>query len=326
MPRRTLPLLTLCTFVAVGLALAGTPRAHAQDNLSVPVPKDENVGLRIHLDHEDTIQAYEPVYLCMWAEQFASGEVDLQISRDGEPFRKVRLNEKGWATAEIRAGADKAPVHRRGIVLLSETVGDKRSFIFDKPGTYAVNVRIGQGGGAKFKLKVTAPVAGEQPAWESLDDRVIDDIMSNNFGDEPSQGTVNACAQVIRTYPRTICAGYCQSYISIARFKILYGERKKVGGAAVYGAISDELVKVHKVFQDGFFGELTGFYAAYSLGLAKDFNTLLQTIGSTKTRMTLYGDALEAMQDEVMRHVGPKVISVDVAPPTTQPAAPAAKP
>jgi hypothetical protein len=304
------------------LLLAGVAvEARAEPPLSTAPPVDRNVKLRIQLDRT-TIRAFEPVYLCLTAEQFASGDVELQMSKDKGPYAPVQLDAKAWAKSDV-PGKGVLPAHRLGIVLQAQTVSGQRSFLFAEPGTYRLAVKLGAGDGTNLEVTVLAPEPGEKQAWESLNDGNIDLIINDNFRDEPDQATIFACANVMRRYPRTVCAGYCQSYISITRFKMQFEKSGKQGGKAAYGNVSDELDKVAQAFREGFFGELTGFYSAYAKGLTKDFAGVLGTIAAVKTRMTVWGDALEEMQVEVMSHLAPRVAEpkLDGEGAATQPAA-----
>jgi hypothetical protein len=300
----------------VGLALASV--VSADPPLSTAPPIDRNVKLRIQLDRK-TARACEPVYLCLTAEQFASGDVALQISRDKGAYFPVQLDAKAWAKSDI-PGKGALPAHRMGIVLQTQTINGKRSFLFPEPGDYRLVAKLGEGDGTTLDLKVTAAENGESSAWESLTDQNVDYIINDNFRDEPDQATIFACANVMRKYPRTVCAGYCQSYISITKFKVQYEKTARQGGKAAYANVSDELEKIAQAFHDGFFGEMTGFYSAYAKGLCKDFAGVLATIGNARTRMTVWGDALEEMQVEVLSHLMPKVVEPKLDGPTTQPA------
>src|SRR5690348_7793920 len=112
---------------AMGLACADRALA-ADPALTAPPPVDRNLKLRIQLDRT-TIRANEPVYLCLTAEQFAAGDVDIQISKDKGPYAPAKIDPKSWAKAELSNGPRKLPTRRMGAMLLAQTVDGKRSFL-----------------------------------------------------------------------------------------------------------------------------------------------------------------------------------------------------
>ena len=59
---------------------------------------------------------------------------------------------------------------------------------------------------------------------DALQERV-NDVLQNNFSDQPEQGTVDVCAKIIRRYPKSMAAAYCQSYVSITKFKLLFEKK-----------------------------------------------------------------------------------------------------
>src|SRR5437868_4662142 len=117
---------------AVTVSVCASVARAADPAITAPPPVDRNVKLRIQLDRT-TIRANEPVYLCLTAEQFAAGDVDIQISRDKGPYAPAKLDAKAWVKAELANGRGKLPTRRMGAVLLAQTVDGKRSFLFAQP-------------------------------------------------------------------------------------------------------------------------------------------------------------------------------------------------
>jgi hypothetical protein len=277
-----------------------------------------NKKLRIQLDRSSS-HAFEPVFLCITAEQFATPEeAEVQISRAGGEWRAVELKKKEWTRTQIDAPG-KPTMQRRGVVLQAIENNGARHWLFAAAGKYSIRVKVGPDS-TTLTLDVSPPEVGEALAWTALGDRV-DDVLQNNFADQPEQATIDLCAQVIRKYPRTLCAAYCQSYLSITQFKILFEKNGRSGGAAVYGSVADSLTKIADGFKDGFFGEMTAFYAGYARGLTSDFKSLLAITNNMKTHLTLWGDGVTDMRMEVLSHLAPRVIPVDPSHPeaTTNP-------
>ena len=248
------------------------------------------------------------MYLCLAAQQFAAGQdVQVSISRNDEAAQLIPLLKNSWVKSEAPVpGA--AGLLRMGILLHSVVpieAGQKlpRRYLFPAAGEYKVLIKIGPDS-TTLKLTVTDPPDGakEQEAWEAITES-MDVVLDNDFSVEPTQAHLDNCARIVRRYPKTVCAAYCQSYISIARFKVLFAKNARQGGKAVYGAIAEELSKIAAGFQESFFGEMMAFYACYSKGLSLEFDDLLRTAGAMKTHLTPWGDSVDAMKSEVLRHL-----------------------
>lgn len=327
---RLFQLLSAGLFVLLGAA----PPAHAQvlDSTSgtLPTPGDtsaQNERLRIQLDRT-TVRAFEPVYLALTAKRFATDdppELSVWQGDDAQP-QPVVVDEKAWVKGETYAGG-KDPVQRQGVMLQlrAPQTGSgseaKRTYVFPSAGEYHLRVKVGPTA-ATLKVKVVDTAARERDAWDALGPQV-NDIAYNSINDHPKQALVNDCVRIIRTYPGTVCAGYCQAYISVSRFKVAFEQSGKGGGKEVYAPLVRELARVNKAFADQFLGEQTGFYAAYATGLTRDYNGMLEIAEGVKTHLTPFSDGLDAMRDEVIRHVMPKVAPVD---PTTLPSSPTTAP
>jgi hypothetical protein len=281
----------------------------------------QNKRLKIDLDRR-TIHAFEPLYLCLTAEQFATQDIKVALRRPKEDkFTNLAIQDKEWAKSETSGGLLQAMVQRRGVILQAEDINGVARWLFTAPGEYTLRVSVGTDA-RPFTLTVlpSDSAEAERQAWEYLADR-RNDVLNNEFADSPDQGTINRCAGVMKKYPRSLCASYCQSYLSISKFKILFDKNAKAGGKAVYGDIAEELTKVANAFKESFFGEMTGFYAAYALGLAKDFDGLIKITENLQTHMTIWSDGLIAMKLEVLSHIGPRAIPIDPGQsiPTTGP-------
>src|SRR4051794_22411041 len=93
--------LHLATRTIVGLALftggfGFATVARAQVSAVQPGDAEQNKKLRVQLDRT-TSHAFEPVYLCLTAEQFAFGaEVEVQIQRAGGEWQPVKIDKKDW--------------------------------------------------------------------------------------------------------------------------------------------------------------------------------------------------------------------------------------
>jgi hypothetical protein len=277
-----------------------------------------NKKLRIQLDRESS-HAFEPVFLCITAEQFATpDDAEVQISRSGGEWQSLEIKKKDWTRTQINIPG-KPATQRRGVILQAVENGGARRWLFSAAGKYSLRVKVGPDS-TTLTLEVSPPEVGEALAWTALGDRV-EDILQNNFADQPEQATIDLSAQVIRKYPRTLCAAYCQSYLSITQFKVLFEKNGRSGGAGVYGSVADNLTKIADGFKEGFFGEMTAFYAGYARGLTSDFPGLLAITNNMKTHLTLWGDGVTDMRLEVLSHLAPRVIPVDPAHPeaTTNP-------
>jgi hypothetical protein len=312
----------LTSLIIIGLCLlASASRTPAQVLPSPPSgDSDQNRHLRIQLDRV-TVRAFEPVFLCLTADQFAAGsEVEVQVRRGAEPWRPVVIAKKDWDKTEIPVPGS-VPTQRRGAIIQAEEINGNRRYVFPDPGDYKIRVKIGPDS-TTLNLTVTPPEPGEQQAWDTLQERV-NDVLQNNFADQPEQGTVDICAKIIRKYPKSMAAAYCQSYISITKFKLLFEKHAKGGGKTVYADVAEELNKISSAFHDSFFGEMTSFYAAYAKGLAKEFQSVLAIADAMNTHLTIWGDAVVAMKYEVLAHIAPQVIdpTQPPPPPTTAPAA-----
>ena len=156
--------------VLMSLALlAGTRRAMAQITAPPPTDPDVNKVLRVQLDRT-TIRAFEPVYLVLTAEQYATGaDAEVQIRRGDEAFQAVTIPAKEWTKSET-PGRGLLPYQRRGTILQFDEQKTGRRWLFPVAGDYKIRVKTGPDS-TTLSLTVTAPDAGEQKAWESLGDR-----------------------------------------------------------------------------------------------------------------------------------------------------------
>jgi hypothetical protein len=306
------------------VALSGGVRfARAQ-----PVPPigeaDQNKKLRIQIDRS-TIRAFEPVYLCLTAEQFATvADAEVYLQHGNGPWAPIAIPKKDWTKSQV-SNVGRIPVQRRGTILQALETNGVRTWLFNAAGEYKLRVKIGPDS-TTLSLTVTAPEVGEEESWTSLGDRITD-VLENNFSDPPEQATIDTCARVIRKYPKTLCAAYCQSYISITKFKMNFEKNRQGGGKAVYGDVADELQKIATAFRESFFGEMTGFYAAYARGLTGEFQGTLAIAEAMKTRVTPWGDAVVDMRTEILAHLAPIMLDPTKQAPTTGPAtAPAVAP
>ena len=106
------------------------------------------------------IHAFEPIYLCLTAEQFPPGaEAEVQIGQ-GDKWTPVVIPDKDWIKTEVRG---RVSLLRRGIVLHSTQVNGVRNFLFSAPGEYKVRVKIGMDDTIR-NLTVTAAESGEEAA------------------------------------------------------------------------------------------------------------------------------------------------------------------
>lgn len=288
--------------------------AHAQPLIPPTGDVAQNKQLRIQIDRAK-IRAFEPLYLCLVAEQFAPGvEAEVQISHQADVWQPIVLPAKDWVKTQLTGPV---VILRRGIVLQATEKNGIRSFLFNTAGDYKLRVKIGPDS-TTLNLTVTPPEAGEEASWNTLGDR-IEDVLENSFPNPPEQGTKDACARIIRKYPRTLCASYCQSYLSISQFKALFEKNSRGGGKAVYAQVTEDLQKIADSFHEGFFGEMTAFYAAYAKGLTGDFPGMLAIADGMKTHMTPWNEGVMEMRAEVMSHLAPRVIPVDPGKPLPGP-------
>jgi hypothetical protein len=327
---RFLPIPCAVLFVLLGAASAATGQVLDSTSGTLPTPGDtstQNERLRIQLDRT-TVRAFEPLYLAVTAKRFATDEppeLSVWQGDDAQP-QPVVIDGKAWVKGETLAGG-KEPLQRQGVMLqlrapaTGSGSGAKRSYLFPAAGEYHLRVKVGPTA-ATLKVKVIATAARERDAWDALGSDV-NDIVYNSINEHPGQALVNTCVRIIRTFPATICAGYCQAYISISRFKVAFEQSGKDGGKEVYGPLVKELNRVNKAFADTFLGEQTAFYAAYATGLTHDYNGMLEIADGVKTHLTPFSDGLDTMRAEVLRHIMPRVAPVD---PTTLPTAPATAP
>lgn len=304
------------------MLLTASGSARAQVVVPPAADADQNKKLQIRLDRS-TIRAFEPVYLCLTAEQFATtSDAEVQYRHGDGAWQPIAVRKKDWTRSQT-AAAGKVPLQRRGVILQALETNGVRSWLFYAAGSYKLRVKIGPDS-TTLDLTVTAPEPAEEESWTSLGDR-INDILENNFADPPEQATIDVCARVIRKYPRTLCAAYCQSYISITKFKVQFEKNRQGGGKAAYGDSAEELQKIANAFQGSFFGEMTGFYAAYARGLTGEFQGTLAIADAMKTHVTPWSDGVMDMKTEVLTHLAPLVVPFDPAKksPTTGPADPA---
>jgi hypothetical protein len=321
---------SLHTFYLLLLALCVATSAGAQvldsANGTLPgVDVEHNKRLRIQLDRT-TIRAFEPIYLAVTAEHFIVPDARPEVSvwqGDGPP-QPITIDDKAWVSGDTVSGGD-VQMHRVGVLLQLKSpalsASAVRTYLFPAEGEYLMRVKVGPDA-ATMKIHVIKTEAREKDAWDRLGQEQLDAIIYNGLDDRPKQTTVDTCSRIIRTFPGTVCAGYCQAYLSIAKFKVAFEKSGKSGGKAAYESIAKELVRIHEAFGDTFLGEQTGFYAAYAKGLIKDFNGMLVLADGVKSHVTPFSDALLAMKIEVLQHTIPKVIPVD---PTTLPS-PATRP
>ena len=280
----------------------------------------KNKNLRILTDRK-SIRAYEPIYVCLMAEQFATDEdAEIKVQRESETPIVVSFKKEDWVKMSVVVSGKK--LERRGIILQASSINSNRTMLFDKVGNYKIYIKIGPDM-IPYDLTVTTEEPGDKVAWETLGTKV-DEVLQNNFPDPADQSTIDACIRIIRAYPKSMCAAYCQSYLHISKFKQqwnTYGRSPKGGGQKAYSDVASDLAKIAEVFQEGFFGEMTGFYAGYALGLAGSFDKVLVITASVKTRLTLWGDAVTDMHREVASHVMPKPTLIDPShpSPTTAP-------
>ena len=310
-------------FVAVGIlaALAIPRRAWGQTIIPQMGETERNKKLLVQLDR-GSIRAFEPVYLCLTAEQFATPtDAEVMISRNGGAWEPIAIPKKEWTKSQV-AGTGKFPLQRRGVMLQALETNGLRTWLFKDGGSYKIRVKIGPDS-TSLDVSVAPPELGEEESWTSLGDRV-NDVLENNFGDPPEQATIDSCVRVIRKYPRSICAAYCQSYISISKFKISFEKYRQAGGKAAYANSADELQKIASAFKESFFGEMTGFYAAYAKGLTGEFEGTLAISGAMKTHVTRWGDGVTDMRTEVLAHIVP--VDPLKPPPATNPSIEPAKP
>jgi hypothetical protein len=309
----------LSTLVMLSLMPLMTARAQPAGAGEAPAGGNTNKRLKIQLDRT-TARPFEPLYLCVSAEQFALGEIQVAVRREGEStWRAITIKPKDWVKSEVPSAVGVLPLQRRGTVLQDENVNGNHKWLFPTPGKYLLRVAVGPDAPTLPPITITAPEPGEMEAWESLGDR-IGDVLEVPFNDEPDQGTIDACRKVITKFPKSRCAAYCQAYISISVFKASFEKNGKAGGKAAYEGIAQDLTRISASFKDNYYGEMTGFYAAYAAGLAKHFDAVIEIADAMQTHLTPWSDAMTAMRLEVMSHLGPRVVPVDPDRPlTTQP-------
>lgn len=286
-----------------------------------PTDTDHNTKLHIGVDRTDP-HAFEPIYLVLTAERFLPDTTpQLMIAKGTGNYQAVTIPEKAWVKSEA-PGAGEKPLQRLGTVLQMKTPSDTtRDYLFSSPGEYKLLVKMGPDS-TTLTLNVRPPEIGEQEAWDQLGSK-INNILDNQLDDQPEQATVDLCGDIIRRYPRSVCAQYCRAYLNISRFKLAFNQSGKTGGVAAYGAITADLAKDNDTFAGTFFGEMTGFYTCYTVGLTHKFDQLLKIAEAVKTHFTPYSDALGGMHMEVLQHMTPIVIPVDpgALPPATLPSA-----
>ena len=315
-----------CLLLVASLGLGA--RAQVLDSATGTLPGGEvehNKRLRIVLDRT-TFRAFEPIYLAVSAEHFVSdARPEVSVWQGNAQPQPVAIDEKAWVTGEGVSMTDQR-TERQGVLVQlrvpAPKPGDKRIYLFPTPGDYNMRVKVGPDA-ATLKLKVIPTEDRERDAWDRLGNQ-LEAIVYNGLADHPKQITVDTCTGIMRTFPGTVCAGYCQAYMSVAKFKVAFDKSGKTGGKAAYDAIAKELLEVHQAFGETFLGEQTGFYAAYAMGLTKDFDGMMKLAEGVKSRVTPFSDGIMAMRMEVLEHRG-LPIPVDpatLASPTTAPAAP----
>jgi hypothetical protein len=307
----------------LGICIAISARAQVLDSANGTLPGvdvEHNKRLRIQLDRT-TVRAFEPIYLAVTAEHFVVPDARPEVSvwqGDGPP-QPITIDDKAWVSGDTVSGGD-VQMQRVGVLLQLKSpalsANAVRTYLFPAEGDYQMRVKVGPDA-ATMKIHVIKTEAREKDAWDRLG-LELDSIVYNGLDDRPKQTTVDTCSRIIRTFPGTVAAGYCQAYLSIAKFKVAFEKFGKSGGKAAYESVAKELVSVHDAFGETFLGEQTGFYAAYAKGLMKDFNGMLVLADGVKSHVTPFSDALMAMKIEVLQHTMPKVIPVE---PTTLPSA-----
>src|SRR5437016_8078378 len=133
--------------------LSGAPDVCSIARAQVPaVPSsdtDQNKKLRVELDCTK-IHAFEPVYLCLTAEQFALGaEPEVQMRRGDGEWQPLTIDKKDWVKSDT-AGSGSIPVRRLGTVLQTQQrprdPGQERqpaAWLFATPGEYKFRVKMG---------------------------------------------------------------------------------------------------------------------------------------------------------------------------------------
>jgi hypothetical protein len=287
----------------------------------LPGDAERNRKLHIGLD-QTTPHAFEPIYLVLTAEHFVPDTMpEVMVAKDNENWQPVAIADKAWTRSEAPSPGI-TPLRRLGVVLqLKASTGLARDYLFPTAGEYRLQVKMGPDS-TTLTLHVQDPQLGEQEAWDALG-TLVSNIISNDIDDQPGQAVVDACGSITRRFPRSICARYCRAYLDISRFKLMFDQSGKTGGVSAYGQVAADLAKDNDNFHDTFFGELTGFYASYAVGLTHKFDDLMKTAEAVTTHYTPYSDALQGMRMEVLTHRMPKVIPVDPGPlpSATQPAA-----
>ena len=101
-------------FVFLGVlgSLAWSWPVRAQP-IAPQVTEERNKKLRIQFDRTK-IRAFEPVYLCVSAERFATAtDPELQLRRDDEPWQPISIPAKAWFKSDID-GPGTLHTQRRG--------------------------------------------------------------------------------------------------------------------------------------------------------------------------------------------------------------------
>jgi hypothetical protein len=306
---------------AAAQAVLDSTGSNAPSSPLLPGDAERNRKLHIGLD-QTTPHAFEPIYLVLTAEHFLPDAMpEVMIAKGNENWQPVTIADKAWTRSEA-PGAGNAPLRRLGVVLqLKSSAGVARDYLFPTAGEYRLLVKMGPDS-ATLTLHVQDPQLGEQEAWDMLG-TLISSIMTNDIDDPPGQAAVDTCGNITRRFPQSICAKYCKTYLDISRFKLMFDQSGKTGGVSAYGAVAEELEKDNGGFHDNFFGELTGFYASYAIGLTHKFDDLLKVAEGVTTHYTPYAEAMQGMRMEVLLHKMPRVIPVDPGsvPSSTQPAA-----
>ena len=301
---------------AVAQGVLDSTSSNLPNSPLLPGDAERNRKLHIGLD-QTTPHAFEPIYLVLTAEHFLPDTMpEVMVAKDNGNWQPVTISDKAWTRSEAPG-----PLPRLGVLLqLKSSTGLARDYLFPTAGEYRLLVKMGPDS-TTLTLHVQDPELGEQEAWDTLG-TLVSSIMTNDIDDQPGQAVVDGCGVITRRFPRSICARYCKAYLDISRFKLMFDQSGKTGGVSAYGQVSADLAKDNENFHGTFFGELTGFYTSYAIGLTHKFDDLMKTAEAVTTHYTPYSEALQGMRMEVLLHRMPKVIPVDPGQlPSTRPAA-----
>jgi hypothetical protein len=287
---------------------------------TLPGQAEHDPSLKIQVDRS-TFRAFEPIYLAVSSRHFLTDAVpELSIWQGTAPPAPIVLNEKAWMKVEAYDEHNELALQRNSVLLQLKTpaaTAKDRVYLFPTPGDYNLRVRLGNDA-ATLKLKILPTEAREKDAWDELGNNV-DGIVNNAITTPPEQKMVNLCTRIMRSYPGTTCAGFCQAYMSISKFKLAFQKSGKSGGKDAYASLARELNTLREAFSDSFMAEQLTFYAGYALGLTHDFNGVLAIDDELKTHVTPFSDGVDAMRLEILQHTM-NVIPVDPSTkPTTAP-------